>query len=260
MNKPSFLILSCLAFQSFTFAAQKPNISVKREANVVQFTNQADVVSFSSNFCPEAISHLKKQGYKGLSKLSINALEKLIQDQNYIEALKNIWTEDNLDKVISTLEPYAKEGHPIIMLELSRTLCRKMAAEKKFPEDQLKTAFQWFSLGVLTTDLDIECNEDRSTQEAYGMLRHVYHLSHFVPQDIIVKMLPSVFRQAIKDYQLSENAPSPQWVLHHGLAAMRGENKLLPKSQWKDCREKRLQYTLKQIAKAESNKIDSSKG
>jgi hypothetical protein len=262
MNKPSFLILSCLALHSVIFAAQKPDLSVKREGNVVQFNHTGDVVSFSSNFSPQAIAELKKQGYKGVAKLPKSSFEKFIQEQNYISVLKNIWTEENLDEAISTLEPYAKEGHPMMMLELSRTLCRKMAGEKTFPEDQLKTAFKWYSLGLLTTDLDIECNDDKSTQGAYGMLRQVYHPSHFVPQDIILKTLPPVFRQAVKDYQLHANAPSPEWVLPHGLAAMRGENKLLPKSQWKEIRAKRLQYHLKMIAEAESkqNSSNPSKG
>lgn len=253
MKKSRLFLLSCVALQACVFA-DKPTFSVKQKGNTTQISSNQDVVSFSSNFSKEAIAELKKQGCKGLSKLPKGAFEKLVQEQNYIEALKSIWAEDNLTHVISTLEPYAKEGHAIIMLELSRTFCRKMATEKSYPEESLKTAFQWYALGLHITHLDIDCNQDPSTEGAYGMLRQVYHPSHYIPQDLINKMLPPIFRQTIKDYKLSSNLPSPGWVLPHGLAAMRGENKLLPKSQWNDRRAKCLEMALKLIAEAESKK------
>jgi hypothetical protein len=202
-----------------------------------------DVVSFSTKFLSkEYISALSKEGFNGFAKVKDVDWDKLVEKQDYVEILKIIWTEKDHDVAIAHLEPEAKKGHAILMLELHRTLCEKMKAENKFPTETLKAAFTWYIHGIQTTILDIACNTDNSTQAAVDMLRYSYAPGNLISPSEWQKFDIRAFGDSIiKNLELPASYPSPKWVTYHGMAIFRGENSLLPEAEWNGKRAAKFQ-------------------
>jgi hypothetical protein len=196
-----------------------------------------DVVSFSTKYSKEYISQLKQAGYTGLW----GDLDQLIQNQNYIEFLKHLWTEDDLDLALRIIRPYAQQGHAILMLEMSRTLCRKMLTDHQFPPKALIEASNWHLKGLATTELDIACSTDDSTKSAMCELFETYTLPKRTQDELIKIVNPAdVYRSFFLDWQLLDPYPSPKWVTYHGLKAY-SEDSLAPESEWEERRMARFQ-------------------
>ncbi len=199
----------------------------------INYSCDQDVVSFSTAFSKEYISQLKGEGYNGFEKVNDAAWDKLVEEQNYVEILKIIWTENNLDIALSHLEPSAEKGHAILMLEMSRTLCRKIQAENKFPIETIKVAGTWYVRGLYTTMLDVACNTDKSTGAAIGMLQNSYSPGNLIPMAQLQKVefatVNNSFRQ---NWKLPTSYPSPKWVTYHGMGVFLKENSLLPEAEW----------------------------
>jgi hypothetical protein len=203
----------------------------------INISCEQDVVSFSSKFSKEYITELTREGYHGFAKVKGAEWDKLVEQQNYVEILKIIWTEKDLDVAIAHLEPEAKKGHAILMFELSRTLYRKMKAENNIPIETLKVAGTWYLHGLLTTLLDIACNTDNSTQAAIGMLRLAYQPGQLIPQTQLQQINGGeLYDSFIKNWELSASYPSPKWVTYHGLAIFQGKDSLLPETEWNEKR------------------------
>jgi hypothetical protein len=203
-----------------------------------QNISDLDVVSFSIKFSQEYISQLKREGYRGLS----GDLDHLIQNQNYIEFLKRLWTEDDLDLALRIVRPYAEQGHAILMLEMNRTLGRKMEADHQFPPKTVEEAANWHLKGLAVTELDIACNTDDSTKSAVCSLFETYTIANHIPQDELTKLIQpaDIVRSFFLNCQLLDSYPSPKWVTYHGLKAY-SEDSLAPESEWKARRMARFQ-------------------
>lgn len=203
----------------------------------INISCEQDVVSFSSKFSKEYLSELSKKSYHGFAKIKGAEWDKLVEQQNYVEILKIIWTEKDLDVAIAHLEPEAKKGHAILMFELSRTLYRKMKVENKFPIETLKAAATWYFSGLHTTILDLACNTDNSTQAAIGMLRLAYQPGQLIPQTELQKINGGeLYDSLLKNWELPASYPSPKWVTYHGMAIFQGKDSLLPETQWNEKR------------------------
>lgn len=216
------------------------------DQNIVIFCNQ-DIVSFAANFSNESISEFKSVGYRGLQESFQDKLKEHIQDQDYVEVLKYLRTENDLDRVLHFLEPYAKESHPILMLEMSRALCIKMAVQQSYSLANIKSAFQWYCLGLIYAELDIACNDDKTTSAAIGMLTNVYHPGKIIPSSELKRFFPNekglmkYLTTLLIELKPTLSYPSPKWVLYHGMKAFECKNTLIPQQEWNKVRLKRIQ-------------------
>jgi hypothetical protein len=222
------------------------SISVSMQGQSVAITKIQDVVSFSTYFSSPVIAQLKREGYRGLPPA--DQLQRLIQDQSYAEVLKYIWTEDNLDSILQALEPLANAGHAILMLEMSRTMCRKMQAQNDFSAEKIGTASKWYTLGMATTQLDLACNTDLSTTAALGMLHSTYHCSLHIPPAELSKINAKEIASTIfQNWKLLPAYPSPKWVTYHGLRAFSNQNSLHPESEWNQRRAEEYERIQKKV-------------
>ncbi|HEY5235713.1 MAG TPA: hypothetical protein VIJ14_06010 [Rhabdochlamydiaceae bacterium] len=215
-------------------ATAGPTFTQTVNGRSINYSCDQDVVSFSTAFSKEYISQLKGEGYNGFNgKVNEAEWNKLVEEQNYVEILKIIWTENDLDVALLYLEPDAKKGHAILMLEMSRTLCRKMRAENKFPIETIKAAGTWYLRGLYTTMLDVVCNTDKSSGAAIGMLQTSYTPGNLIPEAQLKKVdFASVNTSFRQNWELQTSSPSPKWVTYHGMAVFRKENSLLPEAEW----------------------------
>jgi hypothetical protein len=201
-----------------------------------------NIVTFPEKLSEAYISELTRTGYSGFENVDDNKWKNLLDQQDYIEILKIIRTEKNLNTAIAYLESAAEEGHAILMLELSRTLCKKMKDEKTISTDALKTAYTWYMRGMVTTMLDTACNTDRSTEDASGRLQLSYSLTNLFSEPELKNIdRTSINSDVLNNWKLLTSYPSPKWVIYHGWAIHRGENRLLPKDKWDEKRTAKLQ-------------------
>lgn len=207
-------------------------------------TSERDVVSFASSFSPAP-----GKGYRGIQeeKLAI-----LLEKQDYVGILKHIWAEKDLNKAIAWLKPRAEEGHVILMFELARTLGRLATSQKEHTPERLKEILFWFFRGLHCTRLDIACNTDPSTSAAVDMLRFAYGQFDFPPAMIEALDRKQIMKEAIESWAPSENNPSPQWVVFHGIRMMLGTIQLKPADEWLSLRQGAQEKQLEQISRLTS--------
>lgn len=213
----------------------------------ISLTSEKDVVSFASTFSPEKIATLKR--YQGIQEDKLSAL---LEKQDYVSILKHVWTEKDLNKAIAWLKPRAEQGHVILMFELARTLGRLANAKKEFTSDSLKEIFFWFFRGLHCTRLDIACNTDPSTSAAIEMLRFTYGQFDFPAAMIEALDQKTIMKEGVESWAPSENHPSPQWVIFHGMGMMMGEVRLKPAENWLSLRQAFHEKQLEQIARLTS--------
>lgn len=192
-----------------------------------------DVIAFIGSFCTDFINKLKSERYNGVLTLSEEKLKSLLDEQNYIEVMKYLWTEKDVEKAINFVKPIAEAGHAIFMMELFRLLSEQIKTIKTPTEENFKEALKWFVWGMTTVEVDIACNTDKSTKEALSMLNVCY--SSFkpkTPQNTWNKTWEKYFQDYLLQWKSVENPPSPKWVMHHGLAIHNGINSMKPKENW----------------------------
>ena len=204
-----------------------------------------DVASFSLAYSKETSDFYRTQGYSGINALFLEDLSTLIDEQNYAEILKSIWTEEDLDCTINFLEPYAQGKHPILMLELSRTFCRKMALQGQFCAETYKEAWKWFVLGVIHVKLDIMCTRNHSPESVFKTLIKAYHprkmtseneeRAFFAENEEFKKSLEALSTELRLDDVLY---PSPKWIAYHGWQ----KSSLHPEEMWGAMRLRGIQY------------------
>ena len=198
----------------------------------VQYHVEQDAVSFSSHRNNrEKKEELLRTGYKGMSTYSETQLSDLIDKQNYIEILKCLWTEKNLDKKIAWLRPLAELGHALLCLELSSVLIEK--SQLKTLED-VKESTEFFIKGLIHIDLDASCSDDSSVKAAIGFLLQTYQ-SHIKPtfdEKELQDFTSKIKKQALLNFKYTTNLPSPKWVTYHGLDIFMGRNSLTPEASW----------------------------
>ncbi len=213
--------------------------------NSVCVISDHDVVSFSTAYSKETGDFYRTKGYSGICTPFLGDLSTLICKQNYVEVLKCVWTEEDLDRAIDFLEVYAKEKRPILMLELSRTICRKMVLQGQFSAENYKEAWKWFVLGLIHTKLDLMCMRSSSTNKAFKTLISAYH-----PRNMISESDEKAFFAENEEFKKSLEAlstelrlddvlyPCPEWLAYHGWI----NNSLHPEAQWEGIRLRGIQY------------------
>lgn len=209
---------------------------------------QADVVLFST-YKSENIKETLQKSYNGLS--DEEKLDTLLQEQNYIEVLKHLWSEPDVCKRLTWLEKKINENHPILIFELAEDYYLKDPTLECF----LTKTMPWIIAGATRTLLDTRCTKDNSVSSCVDQLLATYH------QRIVEKCLETYTLEQMEEYIIanadlfkSENLivqervfkslvdktdiPSPKWVFTHGASAFMDEENLVPESEFNLIRKK----------------------
>ncbi len=201
-----------------------------------------DVVSIAEEYGEDGVDCCRVLGYSGLDSASQERLQELVNQQDYIEVLRYVWTENDKEKVIKFLEPYAHENHPILMLELSRALCQQTRSS-----GDLESALWWYLWGMLYATLDIECNSDPTTSRIFDVLARAYHPNKVISLDRLEAFFAQDERFIPEMHSLFQNLtvnafhPSPKWAIYHGASAFARKSSLLPQEDWNHARSLALQ-------------------
>lgn len=212
--------------------------------------DNADVVSFSMNKSEEIKLKLR-ENYSGLN--DEEELDDLLQEQNYIEVLKHLWSEKDGLKRCTWLEKKIEEGHPILMFEL---------AEDYYSQDPtlecyLTKAMPWIIAGATRTVLDARCTKDKSCAIVPERLLFTYQ------QRILSDLLKKYPIEVMEDYVAAHEEafqkesfliqkrvfspfvqcpkhkmPSPRWIF------VQGVDSEIPEAQFDDIRKKSAETLL----------------
>lgn len=217
--------------------------------NSFSYINKEDVVVFCEKYHLKTnITKLKNEGYNGFKKIEEEKLESLLKKQDYIEILKYVWTEEDVEFKLKWLKTQAAQGHVILMFETSRAICELTNPSKEI----ILEAFRWRTLGRIHTILDAACHGDNSVIAALGFLTNYYPLEHLVfkyEKEIQEELMEKIQAQnkIIYEIQLKETDPSPKWVMYHGISCLMGQNTLAPEEQWLQLRTKKHQELVREF-------------
>lgn len=215
--------------------------TVSKHRNSVDILCDQDVVATVIDISPDTLVSYKTLGYNGLKGLPEFKFNKLIKEQNYIELLKFIRTEDDMQLILDKLEPYANQGHTILMFELSRTCCVEMEMTKIYTEEKIKRAFDWWLKGCVSVELDVVCNTDPTTKGAVDTLPHFFDPYCFLPEEMMhnsknIKRVKEGMEAFCQNWTPPATYPSPLWLIYHGSKIMEGTNSLVHPAKWNELR------------------------
>jgi len=120
-------------------------------------------------------------------------------------------------------------------------------------EETILGAYKWRTLGRIHAILDSACHEDLSLQNVSGVLKNCYPLDHLVLKHIPENMHQDyglkidAQNQIIHEIRLEEAAPSPKWMMYHGLQSYLGKNTLAPSDEWLSRRTRKLQQMIEEL-------------
>ena len=221
MNFYYSLMLATLTLYSFSYA-KTDEVTVDVQGNSVSISNNGDVLCFiSDNLDPDKGGKIFPR-YRGLG--DEKKVTNLVAQQNYIEVLKYVWSENNKEKRLAWLQKTADEGHIICMFELSKEYALMgNVAESHF----------WLMLGVARTRQDVLCCTDCSLEDCPYFLMQCYgpFLRKVLLKDSSLfekdKFLEKSVRQLdmktlARELEYLNNCqkfPSPAWLHLHGMAS-----------------------------------------
>jgi hypothetical protein len=226
-------------------------------------THRLDVIPLVARYHqnPAAYSKALREKYDGLKDTA--RIDQLIREENYVEALKFVWSEPDYAKQVNYMVEKANEGHPIFMMEVS------LAALRIKPElNTLKSFFAWEKAGIARTVQDLNCVSDASAKAATAKLDFIYQTSVNRILQVDPKAIESYFFKHQKEIDQAiyahvrkvlanslrngDKMPSPAWVAYHGDAARTSSTPdMLPKDQWQDIRK---QYAMEHIKRIQTRR------
>lgn len=192
---------------------------------------------------PDKLASLRQQGYQGLKNVN---LEEIIASKGYNEALKYIWTENDYSHRMKVLLPFAKDSHPLLMLELSQAfaLCAVAEAKKNnqlvLPVEEffhptgssiypiktplyLQCSFNWYALAHLCMNIDIQCLKSKDNmlveplqKDANILLKQynpAWHIEENARPVTHFDILCDRARTAYSEWKFSSKNPSPRWII-----------------------------------------------
>jgi len=205
-------------------------------------------VFYTKYHTDDYVNELQKH-YNGLK--NENAVEKLLQDQNFIEVLNHLWSEPSQVKRIAWLEKHQTDG--LLLFELGLEYFLKDPTISTYVLKSLPL----FEAGKVRVGLDTLCSEDKSVQSAPAHLEYVYinqvlsrlgevesdiadfFEHHYEEFWIAKKKIIFQILEAFLDKKIIAGMPKPTWVFSHGLSAFRGYTINLSEheDEWKQIRQ-----------------------
>lgn len=248
---PKNIIFSA-TFGGSAITAHAPDKIHKKTTPLPIFQNiHDDVVLFSGLYsCPDFVEQLPEKGYNGKASLTPEKQSELLKKQNYIDMLKYVWTEKDINEKIAWLRPLAQEGHAILCFELSRAL--GAAHQNSYSSEIIMESMIWYLKGHAHTRFDCACIDDISCLSAIDALMFYYgNDSYDMPEKAIEKATPSAIkeikRQILLELPLSENLPSPKWLAYHGIGMFTGRITLQAENLWLASRKKECAKYLHEV-------------
>lgn len=226
-------------------------------------THRLDVIPLVARYHqnPGAYSKALREKYNGLQ--DTQRINQLIQENNYVEALKYVWSEPDYAKQVNFMVEKANEGHAIFMMEVS------LAALRIKPElNTLKSFFAWEKAGIARTVQDLNCVSDASAKAATAKLDFIYQTSvnrilqkdpkeiedyFFKNQADIDQAIYAHVRKVLANtLKNSDKLPPPTWVAYHGnVARTSSRPEMLPSAEWSEIRK---QYAMEHIKRIQTRK------
>lgn len=235
-------------------------LEITENGNSISIYHPKDVISYTRHIFDENYITQLKQSYHGLGDIA--HLEKLLENQNYIEILNHIWTEKDINKRVQWLKDKALENHPILMLELAYAYI----LQSPTLDTLMRWAMPWLSVARTRILMDIECSSDKSVEAAafidqsYEGLINQHLLKNYSLEDLkaYIAKNETLHLYFFNMYELAEivlepfveqpsNEPSPEWVFFHGLGSFIGDENTIPKSEWDVLRQKSAFQRLESI-------------
>lgn len=225
----------------------------------INYTNTADVVTYSSHKASRAFIDELSKKYTGLA--DDEQMDRLLTEQRYCEVLNHLWTEKDQQRKIQWLESKVKEGHAILMLELGEAYFDQDPSPKTFNE---KTQ-PWILAGSFITRIDSKCTSDESVSAAPEALNSIY-INRMIIKAVALGLVGEKdqlleYRNAhLEEYKASalrimttaieplsrENShyPSPEWVFHHGVNSFLGTKNTVSEEEYDSIRKKGALFML----------------
>jgi hypothetical protein len=135
------------------------------------------IISMTTAFAAEdVVGFLSSRGnktdfgeaYQGLADKE--ALESILQERNYVEVLKHVWSEPDVEKRCAWLKCKAMQGHSLLFFELAEDYYSKCETLECY----LSKAMPWMIAGATCVMLDAKCAEDPAALETAEKLLAVY--------------------------------------------------------------------------------------
>jgi len=201
---------------------------------VSQLSADPNVLTFASTKS-EVLKEGYYQDYEGLKDLG--ELDRLLEEQNYTEVLKHLWSEADAQKRRAWLEEKIATEHPILFFELAE----ESYLENPTLECYVTRAMPWIIAGATRTLLDARCAQDTHCLLAAEELMATYQqrilghvLTKYTLEEIEEYVLEhhnefleenrAIQRKAFTPITEDKTLPSPKWVFE-------GESKV-PENQF----------------------------
>lgn len=246
-------------FLAFILTLASINQVCGNENSIVNYVNEADVVSYTCLKADGAHVERLKQTYKGLRDEQF--LDSLLQKESYIEVLNHLWTEEDSIKKINWLEKKVAEGHAVLMFELGE----EYYTQNPSIETYIMKSTPWLMAAYTRCVIDAACTSDSSVLAAPDELVALYQdrvtealcskyaveeIESFITdrkslvQENILKITQMVLRPFLEE---NNNMPSPVWIFSHELKASLNQNKEISKEDLNLKRAKLAQELLQKM-------------
>lgn len=232
-----------------------PQVEIRRQGNFISIVHKGDAVLFACERPLEGQANMDYSNYHGLTDRS--KVDSLLQNENYIEVLKHVWTETDIKTRIRWLEDKVKEGHAVLGYELALSLLINEPTMECYFYKAVPVLFG----SKCRTIADVLCSSDKSVFAAVELLDFFYcqYLSEIVSKisqkdermryikehDLELKnAYCEVFEIMISSFlrDPSPALPSPRWVFNHGFN--KGLGNTIPESTWNSSRQSYLRENL----------------
>lgn len=214
-----------------TFSAKRKEIvdGLEREVNELRSqvfikaeVNPNDVLWFMLHNSEAAQNNKPYGQYPGLC--DEDKVTRLLEQQDYIEVLKHVWSENNKEKRLLWLKKGAEKGHIICMFELGK--------EYAIQGNALE-GFFWLFLGTYRTEQDILCCTDPSLDHCARLLNSCY-LPYYgklvsenasfcdknsLREENFMRMNIEACTRVVEYLKNCQKFPSPGWLSPHGFAS-----------------------------------------
>jgi len=223
-----------------------------------------DVVIYTFNRNnPQALQRFMLD-YNGMGDESV--LDKKLQNNNFIEVLRALWSEPEQSKRLGWLKKKESDSYPLLLFELAVEVVSSNPSLQNFQE-----SLYLLEIARYRTDLDAVCVNDSSARVAAHSLYQTYSkvIAEIVSREpslrsklttssmksIDIEVLNKVLVTLKNIEKNLDSLPSQEWVSSHALKKLLSNREILASK--KQCHQKRA-HMIAILINEVSNKIKSA--
>ncbi|MDN3506841.1 MAG: hypothetical protein P0S96_06395 [Simkaniaceae bacterium] len=200
-------------------------------------------------------------------------IDRLLKDQNYIDVLNHVWTEPDLGTRIRWLEKKVDEGHPILVLELTKAYFLQNPSLESYVEKVLP----WLRAANYRMEVDSKCTSDKSVLDAIHECVNLHEsylvqilLERYTNAEIEAFYIENIEKSLLVEIDLKkrvlfpffdekmEVASSPEWLFNSGMLAFYDTPNTIPREKWNSIRKEHAFFFCESIYAVE-NELRSNK-